>query len=940
MELPQIKKFRWNYLALSFLIPFLGLLATMVVAGCAPFGKSSLMSSDCWHQYFPFFKSFRQTLLSGESLLYSFHIGMGIDYLGLIAYYLASPLNLLSILVPESWLLGFFNLLIPVKLSLAGLFFAIFLKKLFGKDDLSLPLFSSFYALCAWAMGYQWNIMWLDTFALLPLVALGTVSLLRDRKFVLYTVCLFLAIFSNYYIGFFICIFVLLVFICYEICRCKSVWSFFRDLGRIALFSILAIGMTAVLELPAFAALQTTYSSVNKYPENFSLNIITGDAVTKARTAWNAFKAAKEAGEGGLLQLWWEAFTSSLPPIMEGMKKVAGNMNGGLTPTFKEGLPNLYCGVGTVIFAFLFLTCKEVKLRDKLCSVVLLLFFMVSFLLRQLDYIWHGFHFTNMIPYRFSFLFSFILLYMAYRAFLLREHFKLWQLIVAGILSIGIILCYEDLTDPVYLIYNAVFFILYTAALVYTWLQTRPVTEEDAEKLIVVQRNRSYHKGIASYILAGVLTLELMMCGINAGAQFPYARVASYPKGGAHLQTVTDYMHQREDDLYYRAEVTHAQTLNDGALIGYDGITTFTSSANVNVTKFIQKLGYAAKDNWNRYCFEESSPVSNLFLNLKYMIERDGDVEENFCFDEVYQQDSVYLLENNAYLPLGFLAESALGELDFSAPSANAFDFQNTLFTAATGVAEDVWTVISSDALTLETTGTVSISSQSIGGYCSYTSGSATEKNKYNNSIAGYLKYIYKADTAGFLCIDATMSARNKFDVKKNGQRIFFEEQTGLNQTYSACEVQPGDVVEFWIECKANEKGNTTIRAGIMDHDVFRSGYDILKASTLELTEFTNTRVEGTIHCDRNGLLYTSVPQNGENWSVTVDGQEAEIVLVGDAMIGVELTEGNHTVRLTYENKAFTAGLAVSIACLLVFLCIVFIVHYLPQIRSKGKYEK
>ena len=122
---------------------------------------------------------------------------MGVDYLGMIAYYLASPLNLLGVLVPESQLLNFFCLLMPIKLGLAGLFFSIFLKKLFNREDFSIALFGSFYALCAWALGYQWNIMWLDTFALLPLVMLGMVSLLRDRKFILYTVALFLSVFSN-----------------------------------------------------------------------------------------------------------------------------------------------------------------------------------------------------------------------------------------------------------------------------------------------------------------------------------------------------------------------------------------------------------------------------------------------------------------------------------------------------------------------------------------------------------------------------------------------------------------------------------------------------------------------------------------------------------------------------------------------------------------------
>ena len=371
MKLPQLKQVKWNYLALAFFIPVLGMLMVMLCSGYEPFGSSSMLYSDMYHQYYPFFVAFRKALLSGESLLYSWNVGLGMDYLGLISYYLASPLNLLSVLVPESLLLEFFSLLMPIKLGFASLFFAIFLKKLFGKNDLSISLFGALYGLCAWALGYQWNIMWLDTFALLPLVALGTVYLLRDKKFILYTLTLFLSVYSNYYIGFFTCIFVLLLFICYQICRCRSLGRFLCDLVRIAAFSLLAIGMTAILELPTLAALQTTQSSVNAFPEGFRLNI---------------------AGENTWIGL------------LDAMRQVAGNMGGGLEPTFKEGLPNLYCGVGTVILAVLFLTSGDVKLRDKICSVLLLAFFSISFIVRQLDYIWHGFHFTNMIPYRFSFL--------------------------------------------------------------------------------------------------------------------------------------------------------------------------------------------------------------------------------------------------------------------------------------------------------------------------------------------------------------------------------------------------------------------------------------------------------------------------------------------------------------------------------------------------------
>ena len=133
-----------------------------------------------------------------------------------------------------------------------------------------------------------------------------------------------------------------------------------------------------------------------------------------------------------------------------------------------------------------------------------------------------------------------------------------------------------------------------------------------------------------------------------------------------------------------------------------------------------------------------------------------------------------------------------------------------------------------------------------------------------------------------------------------------------------------------------------TVDAAILDVDRFWEGYNILNASTLELTSFENTRVEGIIRCDRDGLLYASIPQNG-NWSVTVDGEPAEIKLVGDCMIGVELTEGEHTVVYSYENRAFSLGWKVTLVSAAIFLALVQI-FYKPDwkqlLAKSGKIEK
>ena len=751
-------------------------------------------------------------------------------------------------------------------------------------------MFGGFYGLCAWALGYQWNVMWLDTFALLPLVALGTEALLRDKKFILYTITLCLSILTNYYIGFFICIFVLLVFFCYEISRWQGWNRFFRDLFRIALFSVLAIGMTAVLELPAFAALQTTQSSVNNFPQSFRLNM----------TSEHNWKG-----------------------LLDAMGQTLGNMSGSLEPTFKEGLPNLYCGVGTIVLAWLFLMSEKVKLREKACCVFLLVFFIISFIIRQLDYIWHGFHFTNMIPYRFSFLYSFVMLYMAYRAWLVRESFRWWQILIAAVLTVSIFLCSEELKQWYFLAFNGGFLALYLGVMLWGRGPSREPEEDSEQEIRLIYSAACRRSKLASSVLAGVMAAELIVNLVCFGIYFPGTGVSNYPKGTTHAASMIKYMKEREEDtLFYRAETTHSQTLNDGAINGYNGVSAFTSSANVKVTEFMKALGYGAKNTYNRYCYEEASPVSNLFLGLKYMIERDGKDKSSTYFDQIHSYGNVSILENNFYLPLGFLAEETLPAMNFG-ESNSVFRFQNELATAASGVEGDVWKLMGDvDIEGID----VIVTNQNSSGYCAYEDGL-----KGSTVI-----YTYTVDMDGFMCIDLNLPKRNNIAIWKNDVELYTE-STSLQQMLAVGDVVVGDVVQVRATCKENEEGTLTISAGILNQERFAQCYEVLSASTLELTSFSNTLVEGNITCDRDGYLYTSIPQNG-NWFAEVDGEEAEILLTGDAMVGVMLTEGDHEVRFVYENKAFSVGWKISLTCALVFSVLAYISN--QKSGPRGKYEK
>ena len=57
-----------------------------------------------------------------------------------------------------------------------------------------------------------------------------------------------------------------------------------------------------------------------------------------------------------------------------------------------------------------------------------------------LDYIWHGFHYPNSLPNRFTFIYIFILLTMCYEVFLVLRQYKIWQYFTAFIGSVAFVM--------------------------------------------------------------------------------------------------------------------------------------------------------------------------------------------------------------------------------------------------------------------------------------------------------------------------------------------------------------------------------------------------------------------------------------------------------------------------------------------------------------------
>mgnify|MGYP002225320686 CR=1 FL=1 len=104
-------------------------------------------------------------------MFYSFHAGLGYNFLGLWAYYLASPLNLVIALVSKSMLTMILSHLYVLKDRTVLLYSRIFIfRKRRGKDEISIVAFGMAYGLCSYMVGYSWNIMWMEVMMMLPLI--------------------------------------------------------------------------------------------------------------------------------------------------------------------------------------------------------------------------------------------------------------------------------------------------------------------------------------------------------------------------------------------------------------------------------------------------------------------------------------------------------------------------------------------------------------------------------------------------------------------------------------------------------------------------------------------------------------------------------------------------------------------------------------------------
>ena len=917
-----------GYIALSFIIPFVLMSAAFAFVNIAPFGiirtaisyllfqisdligisvNVDLQNSwgdglmhvvDMWHQYYPFLVELHDKLQSGGSLFWSWSVGMGTNFIAMMSYYLLSPLNFLSVLFPKDALESYIAVATVIKISLAGMFTAICFKIVFRKTTFAMVFFSTMFAFCAFNMGYYWNIIWLDSMAMLPLVVAGTICLLRDGKYKLFIISLTLAVIFNYYIGIFICAAVFLTAIGYTASCWQGLRKALKDLLRTLASSVIALMLTALVTIPAYLALQNCYKSSNRMPEDFAINI--GSNTTSG--------------------------------IIDAFHKVLSNTLSFIVPNTKEGLPNIGCGILCLVMLGIFFCSKKIKKGEKIFCVSTLLFFVLSFIFKRLDFIWHGFHYPNMIPYRFSFLFSFLLIFMAYRAYLvLKDSSYIDVFVTTLVFSVFVILYFlrsyitvsEGTTN--YATYDKN---ILTASII---IGIFMILGLFAYTLKLVPKK--FLSIFLCLIVIGEMGITAVI-GVNTVSGGNPHKKADYPyeaeKISALLQTIEERTEGETPDIY-RVEVSKTSTLNDGAVNSYNGISMFNSMTNVATNRFLGNMGGAENLAGNRFTYYDSSPVTNIIFNLRYLLTRSGSqTYAGSSMQLIDTFDGMNLYENTDYINMGFLANSSLNE--FRIPNDNNRDNDKELFTDPFENQIDFWEKATGITTPLYTRIEMSSNANTAKTYTHTDDCFTVFPDGSKNSV----NYKFIAPKDGEIYTYFYISSGNN-DGAVYVNNVHKKSSIVVDKPYisGAGSVKKGDEISL----QGTVKSASWVRAYcyILNEDVYQQGLEILKSSTLNTTVATDTKLEGTINADRDGILYTSIPYE-KGWTVKVDGVEQDVIPLGvvypdtkepnnldKAVVGgmccVAITKGEHTIEFSYTPAGFRPGL---ILCIVAFITLIF----------------
>jgi len=95
------------------------------------------------------------------------------------------------------------------------------------------------------------------------------------------------------------------------------------------------------------------------------------------------------------------------------------------------------------------------------------------------------------------------------------------------------------------------------------------------------------------------------------------------------------------------------------------------------------------------------------------------------------------------------------------------------------------------------------------------------------------------------------------------------------------------------------------------------------KADTLNITEFNENRIAGTIDLQNKKILFLSIPYD-KGWKATINGKSAELIRVNIGFTGLILDKGEYEISLNYDPPYLRTGFIISLISVILYGVMIF----------------
>ena len=771
--------------------------------------------------------------------------------------------------------------MIITKAALAAAAFTYYLKKSQGRHDFSTAAFGVLYSMCGYFIAYYWNVMWIDAMAYFPLVILGIENIINKRNPRIYIAFLALTLLSSYYMGYMTCIFSVIYFLVYYFANYeggslhestpytlgeedKKIYKlkdkikgslFLRSGFTFAFASVAAAALVAISLIPTFFILRNCSATSGTFPKNY------------------------------------ESYYS----IFDFLANHLASVNPTIRSSGEDVLPNIFCGMATVILVPLYLFTNSIPRKEKLMTVTLLGIMYFSFNINFANYIWHGFHYPNDLPYRWSFMYSFILLVLAYKAFTRLNEFTGRQILGSGVGVIGFIILVQELGSKNVIELSVLISIIFTVTYCLVF---------------AIAKDKNYQQSAVAVLLLCCVIGEVSCANTD---HYSMDQIKSNFTGDyTDFVALKEELDEYDNSDFYRMDLTYNRARMDPAWYGYNGVSTFSSMAYEKVSNVQSDLGLAG-NYINSYTYHLQTPIYNMMHSIRYVVDNDPAVTvANDYYTELFSQGKFTAYENAYCLPIGFAVGSDVEnwQTDYN----NPFTVQSEWFEYATGIS-DVFGMMKIDEIRYYNMEEI-------------TSGLETGDIYYTKTGAGdgELTFFLTTEEEKHCYLYVDSYDFDSITINKNGNEA--TQYTDEAYIYDLGVVTPDDEVIVIINVPEKQYGYIDFYPYYINEEALNEGYEILKAQSLNVETFEETKISGTVSVNYDSLFFTSIPYD-KGWTVKVDGEKIakeDYVALKDAYLCFNLPAGEHEIELSYIPQGLLLGAGVSALTVLalIFVAIIF----------------